>query len=506
MKKKVLFLVLAMLMTSAFFCFPFRASADESITGSTVGVTTFYVVSKGGNAYIDLNSYKGRTLCTQYYAYIFTYGDQYEEDNHGFYKVMVNGPSNQSYEWTPSATKDYSENQVNDDSLRITFPSSGLYTITVDPIGPSNIQFAYWREDSLDRWIENATWSVAGIGNCEVTWSKPQSGTQVLSESSMTVELECYLSNSEGPFHTFVYEITADKWFDPPYFENYYQTVSDSQYAAYVPGGRETLKFYYIEVPTSAYLNVFCYDEYGNMIDMYNEVISESQYIYPRSFDDYEALSNCEYIYYSSGSCSPEEIYFYYRHKSSPQVSSDYDSSQYDFSVKSTKEPTVEVQSEYDMYVGQSEARADEFFRFTDTETLLQDIHTACFEYVKVPLEDLCREEDRNTVKAINQMRNAVLENKCPDELFNIEITKYLWGSCDYFYTTFNNQRVKAPGHFDSLTNYIILEIGRSMLELTPGIYIYVDDYNTYSYDDLADSYDYMIHYHYNDLMANGIP
>ena len=159
---------------------------------------------------------------------------------------------------------------------------------------------------------------------------------------------------------------------------------------------------------------------------------------------------------------------------------------------------TIPENQTEDVYSGNNDnSGMDLFFRHDTMQNLLEDIHIACFEYVIVQFDHLCPEEDQSTVRAIAQMRNDALEGKCTPEEFVIEFARYGYGND----TIFNNQRVKGYGHLSFISQYIILEMGRWMIELCPDIHFMVEA-NYFDYDIITDSYDYMIDYSYDHLLS----
>ena len=319
MRKNSFYLILTALILCLLFCFPSFSLADDSVLGTTSDSITFYVTSEGGYSYIDLTSYKGLALCTRYYVGIFSYGNQYEEEDHGFYNVNIKGPSNWNYQWTPSATTGSSANQVRNETLKISFPSSGLYTITVNPIGPSNIQYTYWKEDALDKWINDAWWMVTGSSSCKVTRDMPikYSGDEVIinyyldgrldSEETQTLYSSTYVYPKDIPGYLCTTEAQYISFDESrgcnPRMISFYYTKENHQ--------EDTLES--VEPRSGEGLvSINCYDNNDNWLEGFTQSIWSSQYVYPPTISGYTAVSSAEYISYNNGNCSPSYVHFYY--------------------------------------------------------------------------------------------------------------------------------------------------------------------------------------------------
>ena len=177
-----------------------------------------------------------------------------EHITHGFYNVTVTGPGkNETIRWVPSVTTAIDllgSGFESSSTLQITFPYTGDYTVTVEPMDNSYASSNYWLVDRLLYWMTPATWSIIK-------------------------ENQCYTDYSSSPQPSF-----------------------------------------------SGTVYIYCYDEYGNELTSYSQMISSSTYITPPNINGYRTLSSSTYVQLntSSGSCNPSTICFYYTHNNTSMI------------------------------------------------------------------------------------------------------------------------------------------------------------------------------------------
>ena len=144
------------------------AARAETVTGSTTAARTFYVRADSGTAFIVLGSSTGVASVAQHNA-LGVYTGTGQEKHHGFYRITRRGNgASDARDWAPSATtnKDRAETC---DEIRISFPAAGEYEIRVEPIS----EWAYWRVDSINYWVHDATWMVTIASGCTVYAGRP---------------------------------------------------------------------------------------------------------------------------------------------------------------------------------------------------------------------------------------------------------------------------------------------------------------------------------------------
>ena len=268
--KNKLVLLISLVMGLMIAC----VSTAFAIGGSTSSTTTFHVHANNGSAYIKLKSSKGVAHVEKHSAWGLNPITGYEDEStYGFYNVTVTGPGlNKTIKWTPSVTfiVDVFRNDFESSStLEISFPSSGDYTVSVEPMNSSEIS-SYWVIDRLMYWTTQSTWTVSKEKNCYTDY-------QVSSNSSG--------GNSN--------------------------TVSGGSTGSYTP-------------PTySGTVYIYCYDENGNTISSSSKTISSSSYIYPPNVSGYTTTSVETYVILdsSTGNCSPSSVNFYYKRNVQPSSS-----------------------------------------------------------------------------------------------------------------------------------------------------------------------------------------
>ena len=245
--------ILLLAMTPAWL----SAGADETgdVGGTTGGTTTFYVYASGsGSGYIRLLGTKGTAYISDYDFY-GNFNGYKNEEAYGFFKVQVTASGyDKSYIWAPSASMSTYGIETSQ-SLVVVFPVSGDYKITVTPLTKAEVNGTYWTRDRLQSWTKQASWVVNKAVNCQCT---PGSG------------------GGQSP------------------------TPTGN------PGGDSGSQ-------TANQVTVNCYDQAGNYIRSYNESVTYSRTIYPRSITGYTAVtSSGYYINWLNGICTPASVNFSY--------------------------------------------------------------------------------------------------------------------------------------------------------------------------------------------------
>ena len=244
MKQKIVLLFL-MSMILTITCISTAIALDGNSTSSVL----FHVHSSSDYASIRLKSVKGVAYVEKHSIWGANPVTGYEEeDTHGFYNITIAGPGkNETIHWVPSvatAIDLFGSNFESSDTLQISFPYSGDYTVAIEPMDNSYASSNYWLVDRLLYWTIPATWSI-------------------------TKENQCYADYSSCP--------------QPPFNGTVY---------------------------------IYCYDEFGNELSNFSQLISSSTYIAPPSFKGYTTSSKKTYVQLNSstGACSPSVIYFNYTH------------------------------------------------------------------------------------------------------------------------------------------------------------------------------------------------
>ena len=143
-------------------------ASAETVTGTTAQATEFKVHANSSSAYIVLSSSTGLAEVAQH-NWIGVFEQYGSEKHHGFYKVTQKGNDvNRSLIWVPSATTNTSDTMTCEE-IKLSFPSSGDYTITVEPIS----EYPYWRVDYIHKWIYNASWMATITSGCYIVTEEP---------------------------------------------------------------------------------------------------------------------------------------------------------------------------------------------------------------------------------------------------------------------------------------------------------------------------------------------
>ena len=281
------------------------ASADY-IAGDTATVSSFSVQANTAGATVELNSYTGTAS-----ALMNGYQNAAAKEYYGFYTVTVTGDNyNRMYYWTPSKAVNLYNEYITSPKLSIQIPYAGRYTIQVAPFAPEQIT-ACLNAERFNYWMDQADWVVGGEFGCTCFYPRHY--------DSLNVTVNCYDNN--GNFLTSYTEMIAgDMFLNPRQINGYY--CNDYTFLQYYPDAQTqdmyTVTFTYFRV--SGKVAVYCYDEYGGLLDSYTETIYESQYIRPRQIGGYITMSSGEYVSLNinNRSCNPASIYFYYRSQATP--------------------------------------------------------------------------------------------------------------------------------------------------------------------------------------------
>lgn len=279
--KKLIFFISALTVILGLSIVVYHNALAESISGSTASEKTFYVTVNSSNAYIELTSEKGLANVIKYLLGIINTGTV-KEQHHGFYHVHVYKNSYNyvgEYWWTPSATKEgtFIKNPV----LRISFPSTGVYKIKVAPL--SDVSDNYWKEDCLESWYRDATWSVSNTFGCTV--SNYDNGTV----HGGIVNLYYYI---DGNYYSSETKTISSSQYISPKTISGYTCTSGSQYVSFDSStgncSPSTISFYYSKdaapAPAPGGLIVMPYDwdtqfKPGTATRIYNgKVDNENRY------------------------------------------------------------------------------------------------------------------------------------------------------------------------------------------------------------------------------------
>ncbi len=133
--------------------------------------------------------------------------------------------------------------------------------------------------------------------------------------------------------------------------------------------------------------------------------------------------------------------------------------------------------------------------KYSDMDTQIQVINDACFGFKPCELQNLVVESDYSAIETISNMRNRVLNGSCDPATFMNNVVNYIFEGG----TVFDGRVIKA---FDSLSpfgQYIVLVSSQSILQLVPN-YEHTTTYNSYNFDILVNSYNYMVDATYRQL------
>ena len=199
-----------------------------AVSGNTSSVEVFHVHANNGDASIKLKSSKGIAYVEKRSVWGTNPVTGYaEEDTHGFYNVKVEGPGkNEIIRWVPSVTTTIDllgSGFESSSTLKITFPYSGDYTITVEPMDNSYASNNYWLVDRLMYWVTPATWSISQQNHCYADYSSNGG-----SSYSGTVYIYCY-DEYGNELSSYSQTISSSTYIAPPSLSGY-RAESNSAY------------------------------------------------------------------------------------------------------------------------------------------------------------------------------------------------------------------------------------------------------------------------------------
>ena len=136
--------------------------------------------------------------------------------------------------------------------------------------------------------------------------------------TSGTVSVNCYDTNGSY-IRSYTETITGSTTIYPQAISGY-STQSGGQYITFSNGvcSPSTVTFQYQKYPTSATVNVTCYDTNGTYLNSYTETVTESKTIYPQAISGYNIASGGQYITFSNGTASPSSVTFKYQKIQNP--------------------------------------------------------------------------------------------------------------------------------------------------------------------------------------------
>ena len=285
----VLCILCCLLFSSAF-------SANYATYGDASDTTVFYVTSNG-NASLEFNQSEG--LC-----YVLSYsfspdGEFFEEEAWGKYHLLITAPDGRQYSEDWNRTSD-------GESYTLKLNYSGLYTVQVVPFTEDEMssswnrgEFYYWM--NVPQWWINAKKNCSAAKSIEATVRVRQIDIDtraVLEERSVTVRPgnNTVSAGNTPSGYTAVYGTSSNVY------------VSDQG----IPEVSVVDFYYRKNARQESYVNIYCYDLYGNLIDNYRESVPQSKSVSPKSISGYRALSGAQYVWLSGAACSPANIVFYY--------------------------------------------------------------------------------------------------------------------------------------------------------------------------------------------------
>ena len=200
------------------------------------------------------------------------------------------------------------------------YASSGYVTITCTDIAGNFIE-SYTETITYSRMVSPKAISGYNVasGGQYVTFSNgictPSSITfkyQKLANPA-TLSVDCVDSNG-NLIKSYTETLTASRTVYPQPVSGY-TIVSGGQAVTYSNGTCSPAKvtFTYQKMPTPASVTVRCIDNYGKTIRSYTETVTASKTITPPSISGYTALSGGQYVTFSDGTCSPNQIDFQYQ-------------------------------------------------------------------------------------------------------------------------------------------------------------------------------------------------
>ncbi len=215
----------------------------------------------------------------------------------------------QTYLWAPSATLN-TYTVERGQSLVVSLPYTGNYTVTVTPLSRQEINGSYWPQNRFHYWLKDASWILSRTSNCQVV--SGSGGIQPAAGGTVTVY--CY-DIARNYIQTYTESVTYSKTIYPKEIPGYKSASSSGQYISYSNGACNPgfVAFYYIKEAAYGSVTVYCYDANGQLIRQYTETVTESKMIYPQTISGYTSSSSGQFITFSGGACSPASVTFYYQ-------------------------------------------------------------------------------------------------------------------------------------------------------------------------------------------------
>ena len=299
-RKLTLAVAAAVIVTLLLCATAVPARAENYSTSGNGRDTSVFFVESYGSAKITFSQTEG--LCHELSYSHLVDGIQGDEDEWGMYHLRVQTPSGGAYTENWAYT-------FNGGKYTLSLGGAGIYRITVVPYEGYEITDE-WTLDQFICWTEYPQWWISDYRNCRVMTSVSanvyvqqvdQNSGAVLNSRTVTLN---YGSNT-------VSAGTAPSGYTLTSSSSVQVNVDQNGRAS-----RDTVTFYYRKnVPTSASVTVYCYDEYGSFFDSYSETISSGRTVTPKAINGYSATSGGTYVSFSNGTCNPSSIAFYYRKK-----------------------------------------------------------------------------------------------------------------------------------------------------------------------------------------------
>ncbi len=356
---------------------------------------------------------------------------------------------------------------------------------------------------------------------------------------SMTVNVNCYKQGTFEYLDSYQFPVYSDMEISAPTIDGYY--CDNVQYVRFSSGGTANLDFYYDSM--EATVLVYCFDKYGECFSSYREIINESQFIWPRSYDGYTLTSYEQYVeLVPPNQCSPQEIYFLYeKNNPSPdtpgsgnateiyvvqsEISDDAWELYHYTAVVQTgwntiyaesfpAPPGYELASEnwQDVYIDENGNASPEYVRFRyrpvsaeNTETgfpgsasgyfengidsaeFVDAVDSILYGYETNTIENLVSAH-WSTIATLNYWRNEFLSGKYDLVYFMNEIIAYMYEGS----SSFNNVEVEPVEVLTLREDYIVHVMARSILALWPDYY-FAGRTVSGGYSDFAEWFDSMI-------------
>ena len=126
--------------------------------------------------------------------------------------------------------------------------------------------------------------------------------------------------------------------------------------------------------------------------------------------------------------------------------------------------------------------------KYDDMKTQIQTINDVCIGYQPCTLEELVVQSDYNAIAVINNMRNRVLTGSCDANTYLNNIVNYIFEGGNIF----DGSVIKTYDSLSPFAQYIVLVSSETILQKCP-YYEHKTAANSYNFNILVNSYDYMI-------------